>query len=134
MFRFFSRSKIEESKIDDINLNAVELMISIALADGKMSEDEKKLIMHYIDSRNIDSKSKLFKDALDSSIEMTSFHDQVTAINESYAKEDKISLLNDIWKLILIDGVIDKYEENLFYRIGDLIHIKRTELNKIKNT
>ena len=99
-----------------------------------MSEDEKKLIMHYIDSRNIDSKSKLFKDALDSSIEMTSFHDQVTAINESYAKEDKISLLNDIWKLILIDGVIDKYEENLFYRIGDLIHIKRTELNKIKNT
>ncbi|GIR07660.1 MAG: hypothetical protein CM15mP17_16160 [Gammaproteobacteria bacterium] len=34
----------------------------------------------------------------------------------------------------LADGVVDKYEENLFYRIGDLIYIKRTELNKIKNT
>ena len=55
-------------------------------------------------------------------------------INKKLSKSEKLELLRTIWKLILADGVVDKYEENLFYRIGDLIYIKRTELNKIKNT
>ena len=37
-----------------------------------------------------------------------------------------------IWKLILSDGVIDPYEDNLFMQIGDLLFIKRSELMKIK--
>jgi uncharacterized tellurite resistance protein B-like protein len=42
--------------------------------------------------------------------------------------------LKDIWLLILADQVIDKYEENLFYRIGDLMKIKRSKLNQIKSS
>jgi len=35
--------------------------------------------------------------------------------------------------LIIADGKIDPYEENLFYRIGELLKIKRSTLNKIKS-
>ena len=32
-----------------------------------------------------------------------------------------------------LSGKIDPYEENLFYRIGELLKIKRSTLNKIKS-
>ena len=51
----------------------------------------------------------------------------------NFSDNEKLSLLEKIWSLILIDGVIDPYEENLFYRIGELIKVKRSKLNLIKS-
>ena len=41
--------------------------------------------------------------------------------------------LKAIWEVVLADGIIDPYEENLFMQIGDLLKIKRSDLVKIKN-
>ena len=52
-----------------------------------------------------------------------------------YAEKSQYTenLLKDIWMLIIADGKIDPYEENIFYRIGELLKIKRSTLNKIKS-
>ena len=71
---------------------------------------------------------------MSASLEIISLHDQVQEINNHYNNEEKLELLKDIWLLILSDQVIDKYEENLFYRIGDLMKIKRSKLNQIKSS
>ena len=52
--------------------------------------------------------------------------EEVSKINSSFSDNKKLNLLEKIWSLILVDGVIDPYEENLFYRIGELIKIKRS--------
>ena len=37
-----------------------------------------------------------------------------------------------LWKLVAADKNIDPYEENLYFKIAELIKIKRSEANKIK--
>ena len=59
--------------------------------------------------------------------------EEISKINLSFNNSEKLNLLEKIWNLILIDGVIDPYEENLFYRIGELLKIKRSLLNKLKS-
>lgn len=134
MFNFLKNKDKEELNKKNINYVALELMISFALADGNISKQEESNILDYINKKITENDSKkIYSDILSASLEIISLHDQVQEINNHYNNEEKLELLKDIWLLILSDQVIDKYEESLFYRIGDLMKIKRSKLNQIKS-
>jgi|TARA_A100001234_G_C12509902_1_gene335639 uncharacterized tellurite resistance protein B-like protein len=135
MFNFLKNKDKEELNKKNINYFALELMISFALADGNISKQEESNILDYINKKIAENDNKkIYSDILSASLEIISLHDQVQEINNHYNNEEKLELLKDIWLLILSDQVIDKYEENLFYRIGDLMKIKRSKLNQIKSS
>jgi uncharacterized tellurite resistance protein B-like protein len=135
MFNFLKNKDKEELNKKNINYVALELMISFALADGNISKQEESNILDYINKKIAENDNKkIYSNILSASLEIISLHDQVQEINNQYNNEEKLELLKDIWLLILSDQVIDKYEENLFYRIGDLMKIKRSKLNQIKSS
>ena len=135
MFNFLKNKDKEELNKKNINYVALELMISFALADGNINKDEENNILDYINKKIAENDNKkIYLDILSASLEIISLHDQVQEINNNYNNEEKLELLKDIWLLILSDQVIDKYEVNLFYRIGDLMKIKRSKLNQIKSS
>mgnify|MGYP001318321729 CR=1 FL=1 len=135
MFKFLKKNtdKIELDQTD-INIYALRLLIHLALSDGEIDESEiselKKFIQQY--SLSEDLASYLEREINDVEIS-SSFFEEISKINSSFSQSEKLNLLEKIWNLILIDGVIDPYEENLFYRIGELLKIKRSLLNKLKS-
>lgn len=134
MFSFLKNKNEKELKKIDVNYVALELLISFALADGTISEQEEKMILGFINKKiSDDENEEIYHDSLKTSSQIISLHDQVQGINSDYSVQEKLDLLKDIWGLIISDERIDKYEENLFYRIGDLMKIKRSKLNQIKN-
>ena len=135
MFSFLKNKNEKELKKIDVNYVALELLISFALADGTISEQEEKMILGFINKKiSDDENEEIYHDSLKTSSQIISLHDQVQGINSDYSVQEKLDLLKDIWILIISDEKIDKYEENLFYRIGDLMKIKRSKLNQIKNS
>lgn len=134
MFKFLKRSE-QQSPIKNSDFDAIEILILFANADGKIDNNEKENIVEFIKSEFPDKNAtSLFNNLKVKSDDSISFNENINELNKKLSKSEKLDLLRTIWNLILADGVVDKYEENLFYRIGDLIYIKRTELNKIKNT
>ena len=134
MFKFLKRSE-QQSPIENSDFDAIEILILFANADGKIDNNEKENIVKFIKSEFPDKNAtSLFNSLKVKSDNSISFNENINELNKKLGKSEKLDLLRTIWNLILADGVVDKYEENLFYRIGDLIYIKRTELNKIKNT
>ena len=134
MFKFLKRSE-QQSPIENSDFDAIEILILFANADGKIDNNEKENIVQFIKSQFPEKNaSRLFDSLKAKSDDSISFNENINELNKKLSKSEKLDLLRTIWSLILADGVVDKYEENLFYRIGDLIYIKRTELNKIKNT
>lgn len=134
MFKFLKRSE-QQSPIENSDFDAIEILILFANADGKIDNNEKENIVEFIKSEFPDKNAtSLFNGLKVKSDNSISFNENINELNKKLSKSEKLDLLRTIWNLILADGVVDKYEENLFYRIGDLIYIKRTELNKIKNT
>lgn len=134
MFKFLKRSE-QQSPIENSDFDAIEILILFANADGKIDNNEKENIVEFIKSKFPDKNAaSLFNNLKVKSDDSISFNENINELNKKLSKSEKLDLLRTIWNLILADGVVDKYEENLFYRIGDLIYIKRTELNKIKNT
>ena len=139
MFKFFKREKkVDEDQQQnfEIELTAAVLAYEIARSDGEISNDELSLLMQEIEKIS----QKVGKDATEilNIVEMyskdsVSFHDFIEDINKTYSKDEKISLLDFMWKTAYADGKLDVDEERLVRRVADLIKIKDIEVLKLKN-
>ena len=113
---------------------ALRLMFEIAISDGNLDASELKLIKKRADETSSDDlkANTIVKKIIDETEESVSFYPAIKKINDSYTKQEKIELLKVLWELVTADSVIDAYEENLYFQIAELIKIKRSTANQIK--
>ena len=134
MFNFLKKNKEVSEEIKNVDFVALDLLMHVALADGGIAKDEIDNVLRYIqENYPNDDKEKTYLNAYKRMNNSTSFFEEIKGINTNFKKSQKENLLRDIWMLIIADGKIDPYEENIFYRIGELLKIKRSTLNKIKS-
>ncbi len=131
IFKKKSTSKIIETNEADVVLR---LMFEIAISDGSLDKAELELIKKRASkSGNTDEKvSKIIKRIIDETEGSVSFYPSVKKINETHSLEEKKDLLAVLWNLVTADSVVDAYEENLYFKIAELIKIKRSLANQIK--
>ena len=131
LFKKKSSSKLLESNKGDVILR---LMFEVAMSDGSLDDAELELIKKRASiSDDTDEKiSQTIKDILRETQDSVSFYPSVKTINETHSIEEKKELLTILWNLITADSVIDAYEENLYFKIAELIKIKRSAANQIK--
>jgi len=131
LFKKKSTSKIIETNEADVVLR---LMFEIAISDGSLDKAELELIKKRASkSGNTDEKvSKIIKRIIDETEDSVSFYPSVKKINETHSLEEKKDLLAVLWNLVTADSVVDAYEENLYFKIAELIKIKRSLANQIK--
>jgi len=131
LFKKRSSSKLLESNKGDVILR---LMFEVAMSDGSLDDAELELIKKRAStSDDTDEKiSQTIKDILRETQDSVSFYPSVKTINETHSIEEKKELLTILWNLITADSVIDAYEENLYFKIAELIKIKRSAANQIK--
>ena len=113
---------------------ALRLMFEIAISDGTLDSAELKLIKKRADKVATEDlkASTIVKKIIDETEESVSFYPSIKKINDSHSYEEKIELLKVLWELVTADSVVDAYEENLYFKIAELIQIKRSTANQIK--
>ena len=135
MFKnLFSKKKsIEQISFPEVDV-ALRLMFEMAMIDGTLDKAELELIKRRV--REIAPEdttiSSVIKKMIDQSMESVSLYPTVKKINDGYNREEKEELLKVLWQLVAVDKVIDPYEENLYFKIAELIRIQRSQANKIK--
>ena len=130
---FLKKKSIEQISFPEVDV-ALKLMFEMAMIDGALDKTELELIKKRV--REIAPEdttvSSVIKKMIDQSMESVSLYPTVKKINDSYEKAEKEELLKVLWQLVTADKVIDPYEENLYFKIAELIKIKRSQANKIK--
>ena len=130
---FLKKKSIEKIGFPEVDV-ALRLMFEMAMIDGTLDKTELALIKKRVKEIAPEdvTVSSVIKKMIDQSMESVSFYPSIKKINDSYKKEEKEELLKVLWQLIAADSVIDPYEENLYFKIAELIKIKRPLANKIK--
>ncbi len=141
MFSFFKKSQQKDvpenvNSSFEIELTAAVLAYEIARIDGEISNEELNILMKEI--QIIANKVKKDEKEILKIIEIysndsVSFYEFVEDINKNYTKDDKLSLLNFMWKIAYADGTLEVNEEKLIRRLADLIKIKDLEVLKLKD-
>ena len=135
MIKKFFQKRIEQVEKTGSNSDfALRLMFEIAISDGSLDKAELALIkdraQEFVDDGS--SVSSIVKKIIDETENSTSIYPTIKKINESYSKPEKLKLMTLLWRLVAADKKIDPYEENLYFKIAELIKIKRSEANQIK--
>jgi Uncharacterized protein conserved in bacteria len=141
MFNFFKKNIIKKTENAvmpsfEIELTASVLAYEIARSDGDVSEDELSVLMMEI--KKIANKvnkdtSEIYSIVKAYSADSVSFHEFIEDINQNYSKNDKLLLLEFLWKIAYADGKLEVDEERLVRRVADLIRIKDIEVLKLKD-
>ncbi|MDC0243968.1 TerB family tellurite resistance protein [Pseudomonadota bacterium] len=135
MIKKFFQKRIEQVEKTGSNSDfALRLMFEIAISDGSLDKAELVLIkdraQEFVDDGS--TVSSIVKKIIDETENSTSIYPTIKKINESYSKSEKLKLMTLLWRLVAADKKIDPYEENLYFKIAELIKIKRSEANQIK--
>lgn len=110
---------------------ACALLLEMAHIDGEFSEDERKRIVstlkndYGLGSSEIDSIMKAAEDEVRESIDLWQF---TSLINRYYSEEEKVRIIETIWKVIFSDGRLDKHEDYLVHTLGDLLRLDHSQL------
>ena len=112
---------------------ALRLMFEIAISDGNLDSSELKIIKERANkiASEDEKASSIVKKIIDETEESVSFYPYVKKLMTLTQLKIK-DLLKVLWELVTADKVIDAYEENLYFKIAELIKIKRSIANQIK--
>ncbi len=62
---------------------------------------------------------------LEKSIDLWQF---TNLINQNYSKEEKLQIIETVWKIVYTDGRLDKHEDYLIHKLAKLLRLSHKEL------
>ena len=119
----------------DIERVSAVLLVEIARADHDISQEERQAIAVALAATSTLSQielNELIDEVLASSDNVLSLHAHVSLINETFKKQDKLALVEQMWRVAFADGNVDGYEEYTIRKICELLFLKHRDYMQAK--
>lgn len=105
---------------------AAALLVEVVRSDSEFSEVERAAVLAAARRKfGLDEiESKQLIDLAEA--QATNAHDlfQFTSqVNATFTAEQKVRLIEELWRVAWSDDVLHRYEEHLIRRVADLIHV-----------
>jgi uncharacterized tellurite resistance protein B-like protein len=113
-----------------LQLAAAALLIEMSRADYVVEPQEQRTLEVVLNAAlgisqdEIDELVELAGTAADKA---TSLYEFTRLINDHYTKEQKLLLIQSLWRVAYADGDLNKYEERLIRQVSDLIHVSHKD-------
>ena len=129
------KKKVQEEIFETAELAVASLMITTALHDGEFDEIEKEEILKLLKNfynLNDNKLNMLFKSSCELVENANDIHQFTSRINSFLSEEDKVIIIEMIWKIVIADGRVDDYENALVRKISGLLYIDDFKVGEIK--
>ena len=116
----------EDSLEEKLQIATVALFLEMMYMDDKVEPAEQEIILSLIHqnfSLTDEQITSLVEIAEQKRKQATDYFEFTSLINKEYSLEQKIQLIESLWKIAFIDGVLDMNEEYLVRKIADLLHV-----------
>ncbi|MFQ5901360.1 MAG: TerB family tellurite resistance protein [Thermodesulfobacteriota bacterium] len=115
----------------DIRVATCALLLEMANIDGEFSKEEQEKIISMLKKdfqlsdeyipKLIESSHKKLKESID----LWQF---TNLINQNYSSDEKIRIIEMIWKVVYTDKRLDKHEDYLVHKLAKLLRLSHKEL------
>ncbi len=139
--KFFSKENISpipersNRSSHDVRVATCALLLEMAHIDGEFNDSEKEQIIqtlkedHGLSSEAVTELLKAAKEELKGSIDLWQF---TNLINQNYSLEEKIRIIEMVWRLAYTDGTLDKHEDYLLHKMANLLRLTHKQLIEAK--
>jgi uncharacterized tellurite resistance protein B-like protein len=135
--RFFNKAtpKVNEASgrntEHDIRVATCALFVELARIDEKFTEEEMNTIVSILKERyglspeHADALIAEAERALEKSVDLWQFS---SLINKNYSNEEKIEIVETLWRIVYVDGKMDQYEHYLMNKLQNLLRLSHDQL------
>jgi len=115
----------------DIQVATCALFLEMAGIDEQFTREEMATILAILKEKygltqeNADALIAEAERELKDSIDLWNF---AKRINEHYSTEEKIAIIENLWRIVFVDQKMDKYENYLMHKLSDLLRLTHQQL------
>jgi uncharacterized tellurite resistance protein B-like protein len=118
-----------------IRVATCALLVEIARIDETFTQDEMETILSILKEKyglSEEHAEALIREAekeLEDSVDLWQF---ARLINENYSNEEKIEVIEILWRIVYVDGKMDQYEHYLMDKLKNLLRLSHDDLINAK--
>lgn len=107
----------------------------MAKADGVFTDEERNFIIDEmkstfnLDDNYVNELMQLAEQRVKYSVSLFEFSGE---INKSFSQDEKLELIESLWRLIYKDEKLNQYEDNLIKKIGVTLNIEHKQIINAK--
>lgn len=119
----------------NLPLSISVLLVEMAAIDDDFDEDERRHIIETLrvrfDLSTTDAREllEMAEEARDESSDIWKF---TNIVNEQFSRAEKVALIEEIWRVVFVDGHLDGHEDNLAHKMGRLLNLSHPEIIEAK--
>jgi uncharacterized tellurite resistance protein B-like protein len=135
--RFFGKYASESGEKNlqdvqhDVRVATCALLLEMAQIDETFSQTELEMIINLLQQRyglspeNTDELIAAGREELKGNIDYWHF---TNLINANYSLEEKIEIIEFLWRIVFVDGKMDKYERYLMHKLANTLRLTHDQL------
>lgn len=115
----------------DIRVATCALFLEIAGTDNEFSEEERQSILaimrneYGLSAEEAKSIAREAAGELKKSVDVWRF---TNAVNEHYNEDEKLRVVELLWRVVYADGKLDAHEDYLIHKLGKLLRLQHKQL------
>lgn len=116
----------ETVSTDGKNFNAAVLMVHIIAADGKVTDEEEAKLLSVLETHydmSAEEAVQLSQQAKVAQSEAIDLHAFTSVLKKEMSEGERCGLVEDLWEMVYADGELHEFEDNLVWRVAELVGI-----------
>lgn len=115
----------------DIRVATCALLLEMANIDNEFSKAEQDEIIsiikeeYQLSDEYVDELVEAAQEELKGKVDLWQF---ASLINKNYSYEEKIGIIEMLWKVVYADKKLDKHEDYLVHKVANLLHLPHRKL------
>ena len=125
------KKELQDDDIKDAHLVLCVLMLEAAHVDGECSDEEMEHVVatltdtYGLAKEEIEGLIEQAYAKRKNSIDLFSF---TRYLNQNYSKEEKLSVMESVWRVIHIDGRLEGHEDHFAHKLANLLRLTHKDL------
>jgi uncharacterized tellurite resistance protein B-like protein len=119
-----------------IRLATAVLMIDVARADHVFDDSELERVLQLVEAHfglTAGEAAELVSLASNQAEELISAYEFTRILHQHLDADEEARIVGLLWQIAYADGRLDKYEDSLVLKIGDLLHVSRARVMRLKH-
>ena len=125
----------EAQCVKKIELATAALMFELMSTDTRIDAREREVLAQILrDTFMLDEGAlqELLHMAESAAQDATSLYEFTSLINESFDYGQRVRLMENLWRIAYADKRLDRYEEHMIRKVGDLIYLRHSDFIRTK--
>ncbi len=125
----------DEGVVVDKKLAAAALMVQVMAADGVVRPQEEEKLRsvlaenYELSAQETENLAAQAGEAQERAVDLYGF---TSVLKRDMSEEERLSLVEDLWEMVFADGQLHEFEDNVVWRVAELLGIQGRHRMELK--